>query len=1565
MPPNPRTYRVVALSMPTVYTIDGDHDPNGMLYAVEAHRPLLEYARDRLTADDEWLPRTHLRLRLARMLVDGLARYEAMLGVLRTDLAGHPLAATLLAYRGPRDSDELDAAGIDVRRDEVVHHLTTTVDEIAGALRELTDGAVTEVPRDEAARALLRTRWTSAAEGLRLAIEAQLAKDDEAWLRTERARLIDESGLPGHRVDRLMRNDHTHAPDELSAALAQDPAHPYDRVNPLRPLPVVRPLVLRARRGETVEVTVTNALRARTIGFARQGALDVTSQEGSHVGRNDDHRLPPGGEDTITWTALEEGVWPIHDLADVRGTELGSNVHGLFAALIVEPEHARWLDPETGDDLTDETWGDGLDVDIVFHDEDLAAGGVSRADDAFVDFATDGARVRDHREFTVIIHDEPEVHGPFHGLEAGDHSVMPIAYRAEPMPNRLPHRMREYARLTTEHGHAGRAGEHSPGPHELRAVRAEIDRQTLAETFWTGRREDGTWIERVAGEEQHHSSWLFGEPVTSVLRAYRGDPCRVRLIHAGVKETHVFHLHVHQWRAVAPDTAAPGSVPADGSHLLDSITIGPQTAHTVDPLYGSGSRQHAVGDVIWHCHLYPHFHHGMWGLWRSLDRLVDGSRAYPDGTPCRPLRPLPRRVGDDVPAPDDRPGFPWFVDAVVPQKAPPPPVPDEALVAGRRALLELGPASDTEQAAFVPGARPGELFVDLARQAAGWLAGTPGPRRTIGYDVEVRTERLVYNELGWYDPAGHSYRVVGAHVSDDDGATWTPQDLPPPAAAANREPLWIRANHGDIVELHLHNELTTYPSDGFDLAQLPVECGLHVHLVKFDVLAADGSSTGWNYLSGASTREAVAAAAGPGNPGNVSVHRWVVDEEFGPCFFHDHLLANFRQKHGLYAALIAEPAGSTWVAAASENEETAWTGREAIVSAGAEAPFDAFREACLGLGDFVPLHDRRGRPLNPPPVLGGLGDHGVVGVNYRSAPLTARGPDPAQWFAVDEGRRRRLGTVLPDRVTDGPALVDGADAVLGYARDPWTPIVHAEPGERLRLRLLQGSHEEQHSLVVHGMRWRRDWHRTASPWVDQQTLGISEAFTLEVDQGFGVGDHLYRFSAMDDLWLGAWGVIRVVPRGTLPRHASVDEDRALPRRRKVADRAYVVRARRVRQRYAGEALVDPWGLVLETAAGVRAAYREDPEVEPPTLDEAEVAEHRWLLAVEPDVTDEPLVLRATAGEWVRIRLVNEVRLPSADREYGVEIPDRREDPGLPTYGPEPHPPRLPEDDVRVVGERVSLHPSLLSYDVVDDDGAFVGTNHDSTVGPLPVPGDHGAMAAAVHPGHDGRGNWRDFWWYADPALLVRDAAGREGPRVCYLHDMADVRNHRHHGLVGALVVEPEGWEPASWTGRQTTLIRDDGVVVDEEVLFWQDGLRLYLQGNPDWPLADATPDVDPTDAGTKGVSSRCALPPVDDPLADEAPVTPLLRGHVDRPLWLHLVDAGDKPRNHVVTVHGLSISSAPWVEGAERIGAIGGLSVGTTHDLELLPRHAGDHAYRSGAFRWAVQQGMWGILHVE
>jgi hypothetical protein len=630
-----RTHHVTALEFPIVYTLDGDHDRNGLLYAPDAVVPLLHWVRDQWRRDDEWLPEAHRRRQLTTMLVDGLIRYEEMDRLLRTTLAGH---GDLLLHRGEvivaDDAPEEPDLEKSPRRREIEQHYRATVDEVATILDELTGGEEREVHAEPTVRRRWRRQWAAGERGLRRAIARRLAEIDKDWV-GDLPRLVRESGLRQHELERLAFNDFRRvAPGHAGG--------PYDRVNPLRPLPAARPLVLRARLGELIEVELHNEIRGRRVGLHRQGAGlqdGVQGSDGAHVGQNDDTTAAPGQRVTYRWTADTEGVWPLNDLGDVRGTEDGSNVHGLFGALLVEPAGARWCDPETGEDLTEHALGSLLDVDI--HRE-----GSPAATTEYVDLATDGGHWRPHREFTIFMHDEPEVHSALH-IGGGEHTVMPLSYRAEPMPNRLPHRMREYAEQTRRRGSAAIPGTTpSSSPHELRAVRRVIDPQTLAEEFWIGRRADGTWIERVAGEEQHHSSWLFGDPVTPILRAYRGDPCRVRLVHAGVKEHHVFHLHVHQWHAVPTDTAVPSTwrpgAPR-GSQLLDSITIGPQTGFTIDPLYGSGSRQHAFGDIIWHCHLYPHFHHGMWGLWRSLDTLVKEATNLPDGTPCPPLQPLPGR----------------------------------------------------------------------------------------------------------------------------------------------------------------------------------------------------------------------------------------------------------------------------------------------------------------------------------------------------------------------------------------------------------------------------------------------------------------------------------------------------------------------------------------------------------------------------------------------------------------------------------------------------------------------------------------------------------------------------------------------------------------------------------------------------------------------------------------------------------------------------------------------------------------------------------------------------------
>ena len=254
------------------------------------------------------------------------------------------------------------------------------------------------------------------------------------------------------------------------------------------------------------------------------------------------------------------------------------------------------------------------------------------------------------REYTVFFHDELEILDK-DGKTPVDHrtgllsSTTAISYRSEPMRNRMP--------LS-----------HDP--------------------------ED-------SGEDISMSSWVYGDPAPPILRAYVGDPAKIRLVHGGIKETHVFHLHNHQWRLEAENPV---------STIIDSITISPQECYTLDILYGAGSRNGVIGDVIFHCHLYPHFHEGMWTLWRIYDRLEDGKGKQPDGTPVPALLPLKDR---ERPPEKDRlhPGYPNFICGE-PGKPPRQP-PGGVLDAGGNPVVCPTPL---EEGNFVRNAAPGALYTD-------------------------------------------------------------------------------------------------------------------------------------------------------------------------------------------------------------------------------------------------------------------------------------------------------------------------------------------------------------------------------------------------------------------------------------------------------------------------------------------------------------------------------------------------------------------------------------------------------------------------------------------------------------------------------------------------------------------------------------------------------------------------------------------------------------------------------------------------------------------------------------
>jgi len=150
----------------------------------------------------------------------------------------------------------------------------------------------------------------------------------------------------------------------------------------------------------------------------------------------------------------------------------------------------------------------------------------------------------------------------------------------------------------------------------------------------------------------------YPDDPSNVYHSYIGDRVIFRIVHAGQLVTHLHHLHAHQW------LHSPNS---DTSTYLDSQLISPGSTFTQEIDYeGSGNRNRTVGDAIFHCHFYPHFATGMWGLWRSHDVFEGGTdltkdpakeftRALPDGelakgTPIPAVVPLPTLAMAPMPA---------------------------------------------------------------------------------------------------------------------------------------------------------------------------------------------------------------------------------------------------------------------------------------------------------------------------------------------------------------------------------------------------------------------------------------------------------------------------------------------------------------------------------------------------------------------------------------------------------------------------------------------------------------------------------------------------------------------------------------------------------------------------------------------------------------------------------------------------------------------------------------------------------------------------------------------------
>ena len=1324
-------------------------------------------------------------------------------------------------------------------------------------------------------------------------------------------------------------------PDGLQYALKNDDARVGEsdiKANPN----LSQPLVVRANVGDCITVKLHNEIEGRRIGLHPDGLVqfDPKTSDGAQVGTNPDSTVPAGGDVTYTWYADHTGEAPLVDLGNMddpvtahpatpdTGTAPATNEHGstmqlgLYGGVIVHPKGSSWHDPRTGADLLS---GSGVALQSeVFADIHAATGPSSRSFAMIFMDETEDVLDRDGRPPTF----------PTTGLPD---ATFGINYRSEPLRNRM-RAILEHRGTVTPENPTGEAKaivlpdgkSYAPGDHFCDGYVPEL----------------GTVVDdpgaKCMSEESHLQSWVFGDEgklsraaadgmVTEsdnlIPKAYKGDKIRFHVIHPGAKETHPWHQHTQRW------FADPDNPQADRSPRKDVQSVSPGESFPLEIEGGAGGTQRTIGDSIFHCHLYPHFAGGFWGHLRIFDRLRDGSQSYPDGTPLERLQQLPDRVGA-TPAPDaQHPGFPLFVKGDVGQRAyriPHAVVQDKFAAIRRPGDAPRGPTA--LEAANLPA-------LDATKPGAGYIDPCPAGAPSRVYRPHSLDMKLVYNKAGWADRQGRLY-VEESHKA----AVLAGKEKP--------EPYTIRSRIGDCITLLHTNE--TYLDDD---PNVPIdhvnrldgrfmgpsdtsEISTHVHLVKFDELGSDGTSVGWNYVQAAM-------------PGQTYGSRWFVDTALRTVFFHDHQYANLHQQKGMFAAMNVEPSDATWHNPAT-GAQTDGVGTMADIHT-AQGP--DFREMTMFHQDRTPMwkDNGSGAPIQPPPNVDQYGsDQGGYALNYRNEPFQTRTQVGAAGLKGD------------------PAYVYSS-VVHG---DPSTPLLRAYQSDPVVIRNVDGAHEEVHSFNLHGHRWLSEPDNPSSTATDTQTLSLAEYFNYEIvsgkptrkptttrntrlkagagwengapeiiDGGAGrPGDYLYDSTPLDDQWLGLWGIFRVpgtkvgdlqpLPDASGPKTSgqvwpaiapgksypsskatTVDECPANAPRR-----AYDVSAIQTDIRYnAKTGDHDPNGAMFALTADV-AVIRKG------------------------TLPAQPLFLRANAGDCLQITLRNQ--LPAT---------------GLPSHtGDAP----LPADAKFPTSARVSLHPSLVAYDVTRSDGAAVGYNYDSTVAP-------GKNISAS--------------WYVSPQL---DGA------TTNLVDLADRRGHRHHGLFGGLMIEPKG---ATWTdpvtskpllsGASATIRWTDGSgqhAFREQVLDWQDGLNLQTAAGAPIPVASSVDD--PYEMGNRGINYRTerfgprlvAAPETASVFSSTAhgdPATPVIRAYPGEEVRIRLLEGGDRGRAHSVVVSGHSWNYQPADPASRLVSTEGKLLPAETRTLQItaggLLRQSGDYLYRDGLLPNQVNAGLWGLIRVH
>ncbi|MCU7808949.1 MAG: copper oxidase, partial [Candidatus Thiodiazotropha sp. (ex Semelilucina semeliformis)] len=563
-----------------------------------------------------------------------------------------------------------------------------------------------------------------------------------------------------------------------------------------------------------------------------------------------------------------------------------------------------------------------------------------------------------------------------------------------------------------------------------------------------------------------------------------------------------------------------------------------------------------------------------------------------------------------------------------------------------------------------------------------------------------------------------------------------------------------------------------------------------------------------------------------------------------------------------YNTLVIEPAGSEWLTADGSDDLSVpldparGVGTNMMITGANDAETHPdHREFMLAVADFAVVYDPTLPETRCPDAIGPLVGSGCP-VNGPEAPESISAEDPGTFLVnyKHEPIPLRVGQFDNDGSFLGlkPGLEGDMARVFDSTvhGDPFTEMFKAYEGDNVTVRLIQGAQEEQHVFRINGMRWKREQNNPDSAYVNAQPIGISEHFEAdvpdlpEVRRGASIADYLYSFAATDNLWNGTWGLIRtfkdsetIDPASGLPVGDSLAELPDSPGRIQRSPRSMGFRSDGCPSSAPRKSFsVEAWAAQDLLPGGELVYNAREGIADPSGLLLINTADRSALMAGTKQ--PEPLVLRANAGDCIRMVLRN--RLP-------VAVPDHLGDARVPPIT------AMQTDDFRP-GNSVGLNPQLVSYDIRTSDGANVGLN--------------GRVQTAAP------GRVVAYTWYAGTIEVVPDPAYPGADKrtkvatpqefgTINLAPFGDVIKQGVQGLVGMLVIEPEGatyhdpetGAPINSGTSATIRYQKDGLPSEfkEFVVLYQGGMNLLEFGAdmPDNFIAD-----DPEDEGERGINYR-------------------------------------------------------------------------------------------------------------